>query len=94
MSTIKGSCGDRNFGFYWFETERSKDNSFIYGQFQIIVANNELLKAENKFSACAGICYCHPHYPFHRAYEIAEELCSNAKAKSKTYRIQIITTWA
>ena len=46
MSTIKGSCGDRNFGFYWFETERSKDNSFIYGQFQIIVANNELLKSE------------------------------------------------
>lgn len=49
--------------------------------------NKEILKAENKFSACAGICYCHPHFPFYRAYEIAEELCSNAKAKSKTYRI-------
>jgi len=53
----------------------------------ISCATKELLKAENQFSACAGICYCHPHFPFHRAYEIAEELCSNAKAKSKANRI-------
>lgn len=50
--------------------------------------DKEILKSENKFSACAGICYCHPHFPFYRAYEIAEELCSNAKAKSKANRIK------
>ena len=50
--------------------------------------NKEVLKEQNKFSACAGICYCHPHFPFYRAYEIAEELCSNAKEESKANRIE------
>lgn len=31
------------------------------------------------YSACAGIAIVHSKYPFHRAYKIAEELCSNAK---------------
>ncbi|ROO61304.1 hypothetical protein EDC02_3237 [Micromonospora sp. Llam0] len=30
-------------------------------------------------TACAGIAYVKPHYPFSQAYELAEELCSSAK---------------
>ena len=31
------------------------------------------------YSACAGICVFHSHYPFARAYEVAEQACSSAK---------------
>lgn len=31
------------------------------------------------YVACAGVAMVHTKYPFHRAYELAEELCSNAK---------------
>ena len=34
-------------------------------------------------SACAGIALVHTHYPFFRAYEIAEKLCSSAKSKRR-----------
>lgn len=41
-------------------------------------------KQENKvdkknYSACAGVAIVHQKYPFYRAYELAEQLCSNAK---------------
>lgn len=44
----------------------------------------ELGKKENKgdgkgYAACAGVAIVHQKYPFYRAYEIAELLCSNAK---------------
>ena len=31
------------------------------------------------YSACAGVALVHTKYPFHRAYMLAEELCSSAK---------------
>ncbi|MCC8098988.1 MAG: hypothetical protein LIO78_02845 [Clostridiales bacterium] len=31
------------------------------------------------YSACAGVAIVHEKYPFHQAYDLAEELCSNAK---------------
>lgn len=31
------------------------------------------------YAACAGVALVHKKYPFHRAYELAEELCSSAK---------------
>ncbi|MCD7862200.1 MAG: hypothetical protein LUG61_01485 [Lachnospiraceae bacterium] len=31
------------------------------------------------YAACAGVAIVHQKYPFYRAYELAEELCSNAK---------------
>ena len=31
------------------------------------------------YSACAGVAIVHQKYPFYKAYELAEELCSNAK---------------
>ena len=44
----------------------------------------KLEKKENKvdhrgYSACAGVAIVHQKYPFYRAYELAEMLCSNAK---------------
>ena len=33
------------------------------------------------YSACAGICIFHSHYPFSRAYSIAEQACDEAKKK-------------
>ncbi|WFE21039.1 hypothetical protein O7621_24790 [Solwaraspora sp. WMMD937] len=32
-----------------------------------------------RLTACAGIAYVKPHYPFSQAYELAEELCTSAK---------------
>ncbi len=31
------------------------------------------------YAACAGVALVHQKYPFHSAYDLAEELCSNAK---------------
>lgn len=31
------------------------------------------------YAACAGVAMVHVKYPFHAAYDLAEELCSNAK---------------
>ena len=31
------------------------------------------------YSACAGVAVVHTKYPFHQAYQLAEELCSSAK---------------
>ena len=31
------------------------------------------------YAACAGVSIVHQKYPFYRAYELAEQLCSNAK---------------
>lgn len=35
---------------------------------------------EETYSSCAGICIFHSHYPFARAYALAEQACDNAKA--------------
>lgn len=45
---------------------------------------NAIWKKENNidhknYSACAGVAIVHQKYPFYKAYELAEELCSNAK---------------
>ena len=34
---------------------------------------------ERGYAACAGVALVHQKYPFYKAYELAEELCSNAK---------------
>lgn len=35
---------------------------------------------EKNYAACAGVAIVHQKYPFYKAYELAEELCSNAKS--------------
>ena len=37
------------------------------------------------YSACAGVAIVHEKYPFHRAYELSEALCSNAKKTGVSY---------
>ncbi|MDO4467657.1 MAG: hypothetical protein Q4C49_11755 [Bacillota bacterium] len=37
----------------------------------------------SNFSVCGGMFIMHSHFPFARAYELAEELCSNAKVCSR-----------
>lgn len=37
------------------------------------------------YSACAGVAIVHEKYPFHRAYELSESLCSNAKKTGVSY---------
>lgn len=44
----------------------------------------ELTKMKNQedglpYAACAGVALVHQKYPFHQAYDLAEELCSSAK---------------
>ena len=34
---------------------------------------------QKPYAACAGVAIVHQKYPFHRAYDLAEELCNNAK---------------
>ena len=36
-----------------------------------------------QLTACAGIVYCNENYPFHYAIDLAEELCKEAKDRSK-----------
>ncbi len=36
------------------------------------------------FSVCAGIAYMGGHFPFHIAYEVAEECCESAKERAKS----------
>lgn len=41
------------------------------------------LGIDNSFSAAAGIAFVKPHYPFSRAYQLAEELCAYTKNKTE-----------
>lgn len=38
---------------------------------------------ERRLSACAGIAIVKAHFPFYRAYRLAEELCASAKGKAQ-----------
>lgn len=38
---------------------------------------------DKKFSACAGIAVVKPHFPFWRAYDLAEKLCASAKCRAR-----------
>ncbi len=67
------------------------DVTFVsYGQFGIPLAELFLkeLDAESKkikmpLSACAGVAIVKSHFPFYRAYNLAEDLCDSAKKKAK-----------
>ncbi len=43
----------------------------------------ETAGGDNRLSACAGVSIIKSHFPFHRAYQLAEELCASAKRKAK-----------
>ncbi len=48
---------------------------------------------ENEVSACAGIAIVKSHFPFFRAYELAEELCNSAKKKAKHFNKEKPGNW-
>ena len=51
-------------------------------------ATEQKLGAGNGLTACAGIAFIKSSYPFHYGYDLAEELCSQAKKISKNDFIQ------
>lgn len=67
------------------------DVTFVaFGKFGVPLAELFLkeLDAESKkikmpLSACAGVAIVKSHFPFYRAYNLAEELCDSAKKKAK-----------
>lgn len=46
---------------------------------QHLQQKNNTIDEIGYYSACAGVVLVHKKYPFHAAYELSEELCSNAK---------------
>ena len=51
-------------------------------------ATKQMLGDDNGLTACAGIAFIKSSYPFHYGYDLAEELCSQAKKISKSDFIQ------
>ena len=51
--------------------------------FSELVTDYNLDEFKNGLTACAGIVYIKPSYPFHYAVDLAEELCSFSKKKAK-----------
>lgn len=51
-------------------------------------ATKQKFGADNGLTACAGIAFIKSSYPFHYGYDLAEELCSQAKKISKSDFIQ------
>ena len=45
----------------------------------------QLLEGEDKIYSCAGIAIIPTSYPFFRGYEMAEQLCDNAKSRMRKY---------
>lgn len=45
--------------------------------------DDPLVRERYSFSICAGIAYANSHFPFHIAYDIAEECCESAKKTAK-----------
>lgn len=48
-----------------------------------ILRENKIFSDRNHLTACAGIAYIKSSYPFYYGYNLAEELCSEAKKESK-----------
>lgn len=72
--------------------QNGDDITFVCQSNIAISITEKLLREINKckieefdenLSACAGIAIVNAHFPFSKAYEIAEECCSSAKAKAK-----------
>jgi len=58
---------------------------------QLFLAVLEQLQddSDSRITACAGIAYTKPSYPFNQGYDIAEALCSSAKGKRRRYLDQL-----
>jgi hypothetical protein len=54
-----------------------------------LVANYNLKELQDGLSACAGIAFIKPSYPFHYGVDLSESLCTYAKANAKSVPNQI-----
>ncbi|MCF0185824.1 MAG: CRISPR-associated protein [Bacteroidaceae bacterium] len=52
---------------------------------KMLKENQVFDKGEDKLTACAGVAFIKSSYPFYYGYELAEELCSQAKKDAKDY---------
>ncbi|CAG1004566.1 hypothetical protein ANRL4_03457 [Anaerolineae bacterium] len=53
----------------------------------------KLLNGQTKLTACAGIAMVKSHYPFARAYDLAERLCGNAKKYRRKHNLESCFDW-
>ena len=67
----------------------------LASRFLEILSNTklELDGKEEVISACAGIAIVKSHFPFYKAYELAEELCLSAKKKAKYFNKEDPGNW-
>ena len=61
-----------------FEAETGKNKNIT-----AILPENQTDQKKPRLTACAGVAIVKPHFPFHRAYELAEALISSAKKLGK-----------
>ena len=52
---------------------------FVRAYLEAVQNYNNKGEKEWRYSSCAGICIFHSHYPFARAYSLAEQACESAK---------------
>ena len=52
---------------------------YVRAYLEAVQNYNNKGKKEWRYSSCAGICIFHSHYPFARAYSLAEQACESAK---------------
>lgn len=55
------------------------------GDLSILLSEHKVFKNGNKLTACAGIAFIKSSYPFYYGYDLAEQLCKEAKNKTKEY---------
>jgi hypothetical protein len=59
------------------------NDDFAKGMANILNKNRVFSNGRNYLTACAGIAYIKSSYPFYYGYDLAEELCCDAKKESK-----------
>ena len=69
--------------FTKFEEESKKTAEALKEALEAAGVNVELPWLKDRFTAAAGITLCKPHYPFHAAYDLAEELIQSAKRATR-----------
>jgi hypothetical protein len=73
--------------FEYYTGKESKDGKcnadFAKGMSDIISKSGVFSNGKGYLTACAGIAYIKSSYPFYYGYNLAEELCSDAKKESK-----------
>ena len=54
---------------------------YVKAYLDAVQKHKEKKQSEWDYSSCAGICIFHSHYPFAKAYSLAEQACDSAKKK-------------